>query len=1088
MAMDERLIGNHYQILGKIGEGGMGTVYKATDTRSNETVAVKLLKSELIADEPDMLERFQREGEALRQVNHPNIVKMLAMVEENDENYLVMEHVSGGDLRNLLQDENPLPFAQVLSISLELADALTRAHHLNIIHRDLKPANVLIASDGTPRLTDFGVAHMGKMDRVTGTGVAIGTLDYLSPELLSGEVVDNRSDIWSFGVMMFEMLTGKLPFSGNGPIQTITAIATKSIPDLEELCPDAPIDLIDLIYRMVEKNRDSRIRSVRLVGAELEAIMQGVATASVTVSENPSQKPRNFDSQDSDLMSRIPHNLPAQVTPFVGRETELRELEQLLRDNDTRLVTILASGGMGKSRLALELADRILKNTTAGASSGLMSRFAHGIYFVELAPLTEMGAIVSAIAEALGYKLHGGEDPETQIVDFLSDKKTLLILDNFEHLLDGVGLVSELMIKAPDVRILVTSRERLKLHGETLLRLEGMKFPQGMKLEEAMEYSATRLFLQSAQRAQPGFVLQSDDIEHVATIFRHVEGMPLGILMAAAWVDALSLPEIVDEISRSLDFLETDSQNVPERHRSIRAVFTPTWERLSRAEQDVFMKLSIFRGSFTREAAQNATNAGLRDLTALLGKALLSRDPNTGRYSIHELLRQYAQTQLQESSEDINTLRDLHCDYYATFLQSLEKDLIGGKQLEAATSFFANLDNVRAAWDWAFQHLQVNQISRLYFSLFYGSMIRNLDTECLRMGDKAVSQLENFVSSEDKDVAMALAQQVQSVFAIRLGKIEKAKTSANISLELINKLDLTRRFEPARFMFGPRFTLGIVHVIQGDFSSAERVGTEQLEEATARNDLLSCAPAHYILMIASLGQGKYEEAYHYAELAYNNAREHKNYWFVAYVLDEWGNTARALGNYDEALELYQKSYDIHQSFNDKQGIGAVLNHLASLTLQQGQFEEAEKYFQKSVTLNRNMGNVGGITESLEGLGNTMLRQGKYKQAEQHFIEALNNVDSGMVNFTLSILIGLGELWIHTNHEEEGLKLLSFVLNYHASKREIKDRVEQTLIRLGKKVDDTDNQETTLSLDAIIEEILREISKSDTTINFKINRE
>ena len=1084
MSTEKRLVGKRYQILDKLGEGGMGTVFKGMDTQTNTPVAIKLLKSQIISDNPDMIERFKREGEALRQLNHPNIVKMLAMVEEGDEYFLVMEYVSGGDLRQLLSETKPLPLKQTLSISLELADALTRAHHLNIIHRDLKPANVLIASDGTLRLTDFGVAHMGKMERVTGTGVAVGTLDYLSPEILSGEAVDNRADIWSFGVMLFEILTGQLPFSGEGAIQTLAAIANKPVPDLEALCPDVSIALVDLIYRMLEKNRDTRIRSIRLVGAELEAIMQGETNTSIKLSSDKIPKAWAFNVLESDKIDRIKHNLPTQVTAFVGREEELERLTELLSEPDSPLVTILASGGMGKSRLALELAEQILRNTNIDTPTAAQHQFADGIYFIDLAPLRDHTAISSAIAEAVGFHFRSSDEQIQQLVEFLQDKKMLLLLDNFEHLLAGVDVVNEIMTSASKVRMLVTSRERLKLQGETLLRLEGMTFPKWKTAEEAMQYSATRLFLQSAQRAQPGFTLRADDLQYVEAIFRQVEGMPLGIVMAAAWVEALSLPEIVEEITRSLDFLETDSHNVPERHRSIRAVFSPTWERLSESEKKVFMKLSIFRGGFTREAAQSIAKAGLRDLAVLMGKALISRDPITGRYSIHELLRQYARTHLQESSENINDLRDAHAKYYADFYQQLEHDLTSGKQLEAATKLSIDLDNVRAAWEWASQTVNSGIICQLYAPLFQASMIANLDIECLKMAEKTLGHLLPAQPDENQQTALAIVYQLQSAFALRLGQIEKAKTSAEASLELVNKYDIVRKFDTGRFMFGPRFTLGIVSVIQGEFSKAEQVGTEQLHDAEAHGDELRRASAFYILMIASLAQGRYQEAYDHAKQAHDNALKLGHLWFVAYVLDEWGNTARALGNFDEARELYQRSLDIHKSFDDAQGMGAVLNHLADVTLSTGELAEAEQYFQQSVRLNRKMSNIGGIAESLAGLGNTMLRMGNYERAEQHFIEALSYIDTELVNFTLSILIGLGDLWIQTNKEDKGSKLLAFVLNYHASKEEIKERVERTITRLGKDIKNPKwKQATQLTLEAIIEEILEEISKSDTSRSF-----
>lgn len=284
--MEKFIIANRFEIndLEKdlLGRGGMGVVYRATDAQSGETVAVKTLNAEVLSHEPNILERFRREGESLRQLNHPNIVKFITAVESYGQHYLIMEYVDGGSLQDLLAKHGFLSSQRTVEISLDLADALTRAHHLGIIYRDLKPANVLLAKDGTPRLTDFGIAQLADGSRLTQTGVLVGTVNYLSPEALSGEVLDFRTDIWAFGVLLFEMLTGKLPFTGDNLTARITATLTQPVPDLAQYNPNIPKPLADLIYRMLEKDRQNRIPSMRQVGAELESMLissQGLPTS-----------------------------------------------------------------------------------------------------------------------------------------------------------------------------------------------------------------------------------------------------------------------------------------------------------------------------------------------------------------------------------------------------------------------------------------------------------------------------------------------------------------------------------------------------------------------------------------------------------------------------------------------------------------------------------------------------------------------------------------------------------------------------------------------------------------------------------------
>lgn len=258
-----------------LGRGGMGAVYRGIDRLTGETVAIKALNPDLTTSNPESVLRFRREAEALRQLDHPNIVKMFAAVEEDGRHYLVVEYVNGGNLRQLLDRERPLPLPRVLQIGLELADALSRTHHLRIIHRDLKPANVLLTSSGTPKLTDFGVASMADSHYLTQTGMWVGTPHYLSPEACNGEKLDARADIWAFGVMLYEMLTGKIPFSGDTLIATLTAIFRHPLPDLAILRPDLPESLVLLVQHMLIKERDRRLNSMRLVAAELEAILQG---------------------------------------------------------------------------------------------------------------------------------------------------------------------------------------------------------------------------------------------------------------------------------------------------------------------------------------------------------------------------------------------------------------------------------------------------------------------------------------------------------------------------------------------------------------------------------------------------------------------------------------------------------------------------------------------------------------------------------------------------------------------------------------------------------------------------------------------
>ncbi|UCC75796.1 MAG: GNAT family N-acetyltransferase, partial [Anaerolineales bacterium] len=352
----------------------------------------------------------------------------------------------------------------------------------------------------------------------------------------------------------------------------------------------------------------------------------------------------------------VKHNLPLQLTPFVGRKAVLAQIADRLQDPECRLLTLVGPSGSGKTRLALE------------AAAARLDDFQHGVYFVSLAPLESIEGIVPAVAMALGlpfYAQPAGRpqpQPRQQLLDYLHHKTMLLIMDNFEHLLEGLDLLLEVLKTAPQVKILVTSQATLNLQGEQVFPVPGMDLPEwevpedaGATLDDAAQYSAVELFRQSARRAQPGFALSDDNVADVIRICHLVQGMPLGILLAAAWVGVLTPVEIASEIGQSLDFLEAQLRDLPQRQRSMRAVFDHSWRLLSEREREVFQRLSVFRGGFTRQAARQVAGASLRQLRALVEKSLLQRDPQ-GRYGVHDLLRQYAAQRLAEVDGEAESL------------------------------------------------------------------------------------------------------------------------------------------------------------------------------------------------------------------------------------------------------------------------------------------------------------------------------------------------------------------------------------------------------------------------------------------------
>ncbi len=349
----------------------------------------------------------------------------------------------------------------------------------------------------------------------------------------------------------------------------------------------------------------------------------------------------------------VPNNLPVQLTFFVGRQAELAEAKRLL--GTTRLLTILAPGGTGKSRLAIQ------------AVADATAEYPDGVYFISLAEIGSSEDIVQAVAEALGIALSADQDVQTQLLTHLAKKRQLLVFDNLEHLSGSAATAAEILKAASEVTIVATSRSKLNLSGETVLALAGLE-TTWETAADAGEASGVQLFIEAATRSDPGFVLEPDDLDALAQILRLTGGMLLGILLAAAWVDMLPIGEIATEIAKSADFLETEMGDIPDRQRSMRAVYDYSWALLSPEERDTFMALSVFAGGFSRDAAEAVAGASLRGLANLLNKSLLTPSADRDRYAIHELLRQYAAAELEQDPGRRDRVLDAHAAFYADLM------------------------------------------------------------------------------------------------------------------------------------------------------------------------------------------------------------------------------------------------------------------------------------------------------------------------------------------------------------------------------------------------------------------------------------
>jgi predicted ATPase len=450
--------------------------------------------------------------------------------------------------------------------------------------------------------------------------------------------------------------------------------------------------------------------------------------------------------------------------------------------------------------------------------------------------------MVSAIAEALGLRFSGPSDPRSQLIHYLCGRQVLLLLDNLEHLLGGIEWLRQLLGCSPGPKLLVTSRERLDLCDEWVFEVHGLPVPAHHQVEGLESYSAVELFVRSARRAWLSFELTAEERPHLVRICQLVEGMPLALELAAGWVRVLSCQQIAQEIERNLDILATRARDAPERHRSLRAAFDHSWRLLSEDECRVLRRLSIFRGGFRREAAQAIAGGTLPLLASLVGKSLLYHTSN-GRYDLHELVRQYAWTKLEEAPAELEGTRDLHSAYYTDFVAQRVAALQGERLPQALAELGAETENVREAWRWAVTHGQVAAIQKPIKGLWCFHEICGWFQEGEATFRWAAEELDRHdAASGRRDSSVeplrAYLRATQGWFCVRLGRFREAQ-----SLLRPSAATLRLRGAHAELVYVLHH-IGVLELHTGNHATARALFLEQLASATRVGDPWGIALAH----------------------------------------------------------------------------------------------------------------------------------------------------------------------------------------------------------------------------------------------------
>ena len=657
-----------------------------------------------------------------------------------------------------------------------------------------------------------------------------------------------------------------------------------------------------------------------------------------------------------------PNNLPAQTTPFIGREHEIRAIKEQLSNAKVRLLTLSGVGGTGKTRLALQ------------AAADMVDEFEQGVFFVPLAALRDPALVLQTIAQAFDVREAAGRQLKEQLKDHLRGKQMLLVLDNFEQVIDAAPLLSELLSAAPGLKVLVTSREVLRLSGETDYPVPPLSLPDLRRLpplNRLTQYEAVALFIERAVAVKPAFTVTNENAPAVAEICYRLDGLPLAIELAAARVRVLPPQRMLSELSHRLSFLMGGARDLPARQKTLRGAIDWSHDLLTADEQKLFRRLSVFVGGCALEAIDAVCNiepalSVLETMESLVGKSLVKQTEAHGeaRFVMLETIREYARDRLIAAGE-AKRVRERHRACFLALAEEAKPKLMGAEQAEWLRRLDQEHDNLRAALDWSLIGPSSRGGLRLCGALQRFWWARGYLSE----GRESCGRILGKKGAQGPTQERAKALNAAGVLAYQQGDYAAARALDEESLAI------QRQLGDRKGIAASLNNLGLVACDQGDYSAARALYEESLAIKRELGDRSGIANSLNNLGNVAFDQAEFALARPLYEESLAIARELVDREGIARVLGNLGNVAKHQGDFASARALHEEGLAIKRELGFRQRIASSLNSLGSLASDQGDFASAQALYHEGLAMVSELGDKLGIAISLEGLAGVVAALG-----------------------------------------------------------------------------------------------------------------